>query len=74
MNKAIRNFHLVLTISSATILILLSTLFSVANATVSLPGFWSYDEYLNAFPEQRKLTANLKQIVRSSPVPLATQK
>lgn len=52
------------------VFVLLSSLFTVAQATVSIPGFWSYDEYLKVFPEQKTLTANLKEIVREKPIPL----
>ena len=46
---------------------------SMAHTTQVLNGYWQYDEYLDAHPQQKKLTEALSEEVRGYPTPLATQ-
>ncbi|KGY11653.1 ABC transporter substrate-binding protein [Vibrio tubiashii] len=41
-----------------------------AHTTQVLNGYWQYDAYLDAHPQQKKLTEQLTQAVRSYPTPL----
>ena len=54
--------------------LLASTLFTACSAPVwsseSLPGYWEYHEFLNAFPTQGQLTESLSQTVRAPAIPL----
>lgn len=46
----------------------------VTHATQVLNGYWAYQEFLDEFPEQRKLTNALAEAVRERPVPLSKTK
>lgn len=46
----------------------------VTHATQVLNGYWAYQEFLDEFPEQRKLTNALAEAVRERPVPLSKAK
>ncbi|EEX93993.1 ABC-type sugar transport system, periplasmic component [Vibrio orientalis CIP 102891 = ATCC 33934] len=46
---------------------------SLAHTTQVLNGYWQYDEYLEAHPKQKQLTAQLSEEVRRYPTPLANQ-
>ncbi|GAK84024.1 autoinducer 2-binding periplasmic protein LuxP precursor [Vibrio ponticus] len=51
-------------------LILFSPFFATpafAQTAQVLNGYWQYDEYLNANPEQKKLTESLSKVVRQKP-------
>ncbi|MEZ8101066.1 autoinducer 2-binding periplasmic protein LuxP [Vibrio bivalvicida] len=49
----------------------LCTFTASAHTTQVLNGYWQYDEYLDAHPEQKQLTEALSQTVRKYPTPLA---
>ncbi len=46
----------------------------VTNASNVLNGYWEYQEFLDAFPEQQKLTDALAAAVRDKPVPILADK
>ncbi|KLN63706.1 autoinducer 2-binding periplasmic protein LuxP [Vibrio sp. VPAP30] len=52
-------------------LVALCTFTASAHTTQVLNGYWQYDEYLDAHPEQKQLTEALSQTVRKYPTPLA---
>ncbi|OAJ95839.1 autoinducer 2-binding periplasmic protein LuxP [Vibrio bivalvicida] len=52
-------------------LLALCTFTASAHTTQVLNGYWQYDEYLDAHPEQKQLTEALSQTVRKYPTPLA---
>ncbi len=43
------------------------------NASQVLNGYWEYDDYLKAFPEQQRLVNYLSDMVRSDPIPIDVQ-
>jgi len=51
-------------------LLALCTFTASAHTTQVLNGYWQYDEYLEAHPEQKQLTDALSQTVRKYPTPL----
>lgn len=48
----------------------LASAIASAHTTQVLHGYWQYDEYLKAHPNQNALTENLSEAVRDYPIPL----
>ena len=54
--------------------LVLVTFLSYSKAVLSDPvlvGYWGYNEYLEKYPEERKVIDSLKSMVKKAPVPLA---
>jgi autoinducer 2-binding protein LuxP len=57
---------------TATSLVFLAATFSGSAVSLDyLPGYWQYQEFLNQYPEQQRLTEKLTQSVQSLPKPIA---